>query len=150
LNAGLPVTKRKAHSYRVSYYELNAKPGIDATVYEGEVDLRFKNDTGHHILIHHEVDREHLTMQTEIYGTSDGRTTEIVDHKTWDYKAPLPTEYIPDPSLPKGRRKQIDWSVSGVKASFKNIVKDKNGNVIREEEYFSNYRPWSAKFLVGV
>jgi vancomycin resistance protein YoaR len=150
LNAGLPVTKRKAHSYRVSYYELNAKPGIDATVYEGEVDLRFRNDTNHAILIHHEVDSEQLHMQTELYGTSDGRTTEIVDHKMWDYRAPLPTQYIPDPSLPHGVRRQIDWSVSGVKASFKNIVKDKNGNVIREEEYYSNYQPWSAKYLVGV
>ncbi|HEX7018093.1 MAG TPA: VanW family protein [Patescibacteria group bacterium] len=150
LNAGLPVTKRKAHSYRVSYYELNAKPGIDATVYAGDVDLRFINDTGHHVLVYMETDSEDLYMKVELYGTSDGRTTEIVDHEVWDARpAPAPV-FIPDPSLPPGVRRQIDWSVGGVKARFKNIVKDKDGNVIREEEYYSNYVPWSAKYLVGV
>lgn len=150
LNAGLPVTKRKAHSYRVSYYELNSKPGIDATVYAGDVDLRFKNDTGHHVLVYTETDSEDLYMKVELYGTSDGRTAEIVNHEVWDFRpAPAPV-YIPDPSLPPGARRQVDWSVGGVKAKFTNVVKDKDGNVIREEEYYSNYVPWSAKYLVGI
>lgn len=150
LNAGLPITKRKAHSYRVSYYELDNKPGIDATVYSGDVDLRFINDTGKYLLIRMETDSEHLTMKTEIYGTSDGRTSEIVDHKTWDLRSPPAPLYIPDPSLPPGKLKQIDWSASGIKASFKNIVKDASGKVIREDTYYSNYIPWSAKYLRGV
>lgn len=150
LNAGLPITKRKQHSYRVSYYELNAKPGIDATVYAGDVDLRFVNDTGHHILIRSEANSENLYMNVELYGTSDGRTTKIVDHEVWDFRPALPSQFIPDPSLPPGTRKQIDWAVGGVKASFKNVVKDKDGNIIRTDEYYSNYIPWSAKYLVGV
>lgn len=150
LDAGLKVTKRKPHSYRVSYYEQNAKPGIDATVYSGEVDLRFVNDTGQHILIHTQTDSEKLYMTVEIYGTSDGRTTEIVDHKVWDHRSAPPPLYIDDPSLPPGRTRQIDFSTSGVKASFKNVIKDKNGNLIREDEYYSNYVPWRAVFLRGV
>lgn len=150
LNAGLQITKRKAHSYRVSYYELNQKPGIDATVYSGDVDLRFINDTGHYILIRASANSDELYMKVEIYGTSDGRTTEIVDHKTWDLRgAPAPA-YYPTTDLPPGVTKQIDWSVPGIKASFKNIVKDKNGKIIREEEYYSNYVPWSAKYLIGI
>jgi vancomycin resistance protein YoaR len=149
LNAGLPVTKRKAHSYRVSYYELNQKPGLDATVYSGDVDLRFINDTGAHVLIHAEADSRDLYMKVELYGTSDGRTTEIVDHKTWDPRPAPPAVYIPDPSLPTGKTKQVDWATSGIKASFKHIVRDKNGQVISEKEYYSNYIPWSAKYLIG-
>lgn len=150
LNAGLPVTKRKAHSYRVSYYELDSKPGVDATVYSGEVDLRFVNDTGHHVLIFGETDSDRLYMKMELYGTSDGRTTEITDHITYDFRsAPAPV-YIPDPTLRPGQLKQIDWAASGIKASFKNIVKDKDGKLIREESYFSNYQPWSAKYLRGI
>jgi vancomycin resistance protein YoaR len=149
LNAGLEVTRRLPHSYRVSYYELDTKPGIDATVYSGDVDFRFKNDTGHHLLIHGQADSENLTMYYEIYGTSDGRTAQIVDHKVWDARpAPAP-QYFDDPELPVGTTKQIDFATGGIKASFKNIIKDKNGDLIREEEYFSNYRPWSAKYLVG-
>jgi vancomycin resistance protein YoaR len=150
LNAGLEVTKRKAHSYRVSYYELNQKPGIDATVYSGDVDLRFLNDTGKHILIRSSADSDELYMKVEIYGTSDGRTTEIVDHETWGQRGAPASAYYPTTEIPAGTFKQIDWAVSGIKASFKNVVKDKDGKLIREEEYYSNYVPWSAKYLQGI
>src|SRR3989344_5119145 len=33
MEAGLPIIERRAHSYRVGYYEQNAKPGLDATVF---------------------------------------------------------------------------------------------------------------------
>jgi vancomycin resistance protein YoaR len=149
LDGGLLVTKRLPHSYRVSYYELNAKPGLDATVYSGDVDLRFINDTGHHILIHTSADSTKLTMSVTIYGTSDGRTAEIINHKTWGATPALPTEYIYDPSLKPGERKQIDWAVGGIKSSFESVVKNAQGEIIRTERYNSNYRPWSAKYLVG-
>jgi vancomycin resistance protein YoaR len=41
LDAGLPITMRQSHSYRVSYYEQGTKVGIDATVYSPLPDLRF-------------------------------------------------------------------------------------------------------------
>ncbi len=149
LNAGLQVTKRLPHSYRVSYYELDSKPGVDATVYSGEIDLRFVNDTPGHILIQSQVDKDRLYMSYTIYGTSDGRTTEIVDHQVWGYQPPPPNQYITDPSLPPGSRKQIDWAAPGIKAKFTNVIKNQQGEVMRQDEYYSNYRPWSAKFLVG-
>lgn len=149
LNAGLQVTKRFAHSYRVSYYELNAKPGIDATVYAGDIDFRFKNDTGHALLIHTETYPKDLYMLVEIYGTSDGRQTEIVDHKTWDFVAAPAARYQDDPSLKRGVIKQVDFAAAGIKASFTNVVKDKDGKVLREDTYFSNYKPWQAVYLVG-
>lgn len=149
LNAGLPVTLRLPHSYRVSYYELDSKPGIDATVYAGNVDFRFKNDTGQHLLLHGQADSSNLYMYIEIYGTSDGRTSEIVNHQVWDYRPPPAPEYFEDPEKPAGYREQVDWSAAGIKARFTNVVRDKDGNVIEEKEYYSNYRPWSAKFVVG-
>ncbi len=150
LNAGLDVTLRLPHSYRVSYYELDRKPGVDATVYAGNTDFRFKNDTAHHILLYGEADSKNLYMFYEIYGTSDGRTAEIVDHKTWNYKPPLPPEYIDDPSLPAGQVKQVDWAAAGISASFTNVIKDKDGNIINEDTYVSHYKPWAAKYLRGV
>jgi vancomycin resistance protein YoaR len=149
LNAGLKVTKRIPHSYRVSYYELNSKPGIDATVYAGDVDLRFINDTGHDILIHTENNPKALYLAVEIFGTSDGRTTQIVDHKTWDaVPAPAP-RYQDDPTLPKGTTKQVDFAAGGIKSSFTNVIKDKDGKELRRDTYFSNYKAWQAVFLVG-
>lgn len=149
LDAGLKITKRKQHSYRVSYYELNQKPGIDATVYSGDVDFRFINDTGHHILISSNANSDDLYMTVELYGTSDGRQTEIINHEVWDYRSPPSPVYTVDPSLPHGAVRQVDWAVSGVKTQFTHVIKDKDGAVIRQDDYYSNYVPWSAKYIVG-
>ena len=149
MNAGLNITRRRPHSYRVSYYELNSKAGFDATVYAGEVDFRFKNDTPGHLLLYTQTDSKNLTMKIEIYGTSDGRVSEISDYKSWDARPPAATQYIDDPSLPPGKLKQIDWSAPGLKTSFVYTVKDKFGTVKQQETYYSNYLPWSAKFLRG-
>lgn len=150
LNAGLDVTKRLQHSYRVSYYELNSEPGFDATVYSGDVDFRFKNDTQNHILIYSVNDPANLHMYIELYGTSDGRTTEISDYKQWDFRRAPQSEYYPTPDLPTGVKKQIDWSVSGIKTEFTHTVKNKDGNILYQDKYYSNYRPWSAKYMVGI
>lgn len=150
MNAGLLVTKRLPHSYRVSYYELDSKPGADATVYAGDVDFRFKNDTPNHILVHAVADSKNTAMYVELYGTSDGRHAEIVEHKTWDARPALAPEYFPDPSLPPGKVVQIDWAAPGIRASITNVIYDKDNNEVRRDTYVSNYRPWSAKYLQGV
>ncbi len=150
LDAGLKISKRLPHSYRVSYYELDNQPGYDATAYAGEVDLRFINDTNSHILIYSEADSEDLYMKVEIYGTDDGRTTEISNYQKWGYQPPPEPEYIPSTDIPPGQTKQIDWAVSGIKTSFDWTVKDERGEIIREKTFYSNYRPWSAKYLQGV
>ena len=149
LDAGLKVTKRRPHSYRVTYYELNQKPGFDATVYAGDVDLRFVNDTAHPVLIHSQVDSQNLYMNVQLYGTSDGRQTEITDYKSSASIPAPPPVFTVDPSLPPGTKKQVDWAASGIKTSFKNVVKNRTGEIIREDVYTSNYIPWSAKYLVG-
>lgn len=150
LNAGVEVTRRLPHSYRVSYYEQDQKPGIDATVYTGETDLRFRNDTDTYILIFAEADSANQHMYVELWGTSDGRSAEIVDHKTWNHRpAPAP-QYFPDTSLAPGQLKQIDWAAPGVSASFTNVIYDASGTEIRRDTYTSHYRPWAAKYLQGV
>lgn len=148
LDAGLPITERQAHAYRVGYYEQDSAPGIDATVYVPTVDLKFKNDTGKHILIQSYVNQNTQAMGFTLYGTRDGRevvvTKPIISSQT---PAPEPL-YQDDPNLPKGTEKQIDFAASGARVSFKRTV-TKNGKVIIDETYNSNYRPWQAVFLRG-
>lgn len=150
LDAGLKITKRLQHSYRVSYYELNSQPGFDATVYAGDVDFRFINDTENYILIYAYVESDNRYMNIEIYGTSDGRTSEISDYKKWDFRGAPAPEYYPTSELPTGVLNQIDWAVSGIKTEFTHTIKDKFGNVMSKETYYSNYRPWSAKYMRGI
>ncbi len=149
LDAGVEITRRLPHAYRVSYYEIGNEPGFDATVYSGNIDLRFRNDTPAHLLVECNSNSSALYMNCKLYGTSDGRSTEVVSYRKWDLRPALPPVYISDPSLRLGQTKQIDWAASGIKAEFTNIIRDKDGKVLREDKYYSNYRPWAAKYLRG-
>lgn len=149
LDAGLPIVERRGHSYRVGYYEQNAKAGLDATVYAPSTDLKFLNDTPAHILVQTTVDSPNRTLVVEIYGTSDGRSSEILNHIVYDVVPALPDQYIDDPTLSPGEVKQIDWAAGGAKAKFEYVVR-RNGEVINEKTFNTVYKPWAAKFLRGV
>jgi len=148
LNSGLPINERKGHSYRVSYYEQNALPGLDATVYAPSPDLKFTNDTGNHILIYAEAFPDDYYMYMQMWGTSDGRKAEILDHRVYDVTGPAKTIYQEDPNLPRGTRRQVDWSASGAKTSFRYLV-TKNGQPYIDETFKTVFRPWAAVYLVG-
>ncbi len=148
MDAGLPITERWAHSYRVGYYEQNSKPGIDATVFAPSKDFRFLNDTPGHLLIDTQYDSSSRHLIIDIYGTPDGRVREITPVRVWGVTPPPPPLYQDDPSLPVGVVRQVDWAAWGAKTSFDYKVV-KNGETIFEETYFSNYRPWQDVYLRG-
>ena len=149
MKAGLPIVARKAHSYRVGYYEQDSGPGIDATVYAPSADLKFLNDTPGHILIQTTVDTRNLTMHIDIFGTSDGRVSSISEPKVWGQSPPPEALYEDDPTLPVGVVKQIDWAAWGAKTSFDYKV-ERDGEMIYEKTFYSNFRPWQAVYLRGV
>ena len=149
MDAGLPVTERKAHSYRVVYYEKgNFKPGLDATVYAPSTDFRFKNDTTAYILIQTKVEPSQAKLTYEIYGTSDGRVSAISNHRVWDQQPPPEPLYQDDPSLPAGSVKQVDFAAWGSKTAFDYTV-TRNGETLTSRTFFSNFRPWQAVYLRG-
>jgi len=149
LNAGLPITERHEHSYRVHYYEEGGfKAGLDATVFDPTDDLKIKNDTPAHILIQTTTDTDNLTLTFELYGTSDGRKSEIFNHNVWGITPPPPDLFQDDPTLPKGVIKQVDFAAWGAKASFRyKVIRD--GETIIDQTFNSNFRPWQAVFLRG-
>ena len=149
LNSGLDITERKAHAYRVSYYEEDSKPGFDATVFIPSPDLKFTNDTGHYVLIQSVLDMDNRRLTYEIYGTSDGRKTEITNYRQWDATPAPPDVWIDDPTLPAGKTVQDEHSIPGLKTAFDWTVKDKNGNVIHQKTFQSNFVPWAAVYRRG-
>ncbi len=148
LNAGLPITERYAHAYRVGYYENDSKPGFDATVFAPTNDLKIKNDTPTYILIQTEVDKENNLLYFRFYGKKDGRKTEISKVTLYDVSAPPSPIYQDDPTLKKGVVKQTDFPAWGGRASFHYRV-EKDGQTLIDQDFFSNYRPWQAVYLVG-
>lgn len=150
LAAGLPIVERHAHAYRVHYYEeAGYKAGIDATVFSPTVDLKIKNDTPAHILIQTKTDTKNLTLTFELYGTHDGRSSEILNHVVYGETPPPPALYQDDPTLAPGVVRQVDWAAWGAKASFAYRV-TRGNEVLQDTTFNSNYRPWQAVYLRGV
>jgi vancomycin resistance protein YoaR len=148
LRAGLPITERHTHAYRVGYYEEDAGPGIDAAIYSPTVDLRFKNDTDGHILIQSYADSVNMRLTFQLYGTKDGREV-VINEPVILSQSPAPEPiYQDDPTLPKGEIKQVDFAAAGANVYFTRNVK-KDGKIIIADKFVSNYRPWQAVFMRG-
>ncbi|MEA3494046.1 MAG: VanW family protein, partial [Candidatus Margulisiibacteriota bacterium] len=65
--ADLEILQRKNHSFYFNIYPL----GRDAGVYPGQVDFKFKNDSGHPLLIKTVATKRKLSFR--IYGTPSGK-----------------------------------------------------------------------------
>jgi len=149
LNSGLPIVKRTAHAYRVSYYEQRGfKPGFDATIFSPSVDLQFKNDTSRHILVQAKVDKANARLQVDIYGTSDGRRVEISEPVVSNVTPPPEPKYEEDATLAKGTVKQVDFAAHGATSIFTRKVY-RGSELIINDTIRSNFRPWQAVYLVG-
>lgn len=109
--SGLKITARRNHAYPVQYYN---PQGMDATVYVPKPDLRFINNTPGYILIQTKIEGTELVFQ--FYGTDDGRKTNVT--------GPTITERNPNGSL---------------KATFTQEVRDKDGGLVINDVFNSNY-----------
>lgn len=148
LSAGLPIIERRPHSYRVGYYEQGFGPGLDATVFYPTTDLKFKNDTPAYLLIQPTIDNPSYTLTFEIYGTNDGRISNVSKPLITSSTAPAEDLYVDDPSLPVGTIKQIEHRAYGARVVFDYKV-ERNGEVLIDQKFVSNYRPWQAVYLRG-
>lgn len=75
--SGLEIVERHNHTWRLPWYEVDAPPGMDATIALGGPDLKFRNNTEHYILIKVETDLAAKRQTVIIYGTPDGRKVEM-------------------------------------------------------------------------
>lgn len=142
---GFPVLERYPHSYVVSWY---GEPGMDASIYTPDADFRFRNDTGHYLLIQPEIDTAKGRITFHFYGTKPDRTVETekpVITNVRDAPAPL---YKEDATLPAGTIKQVDWAKSGMDVVVKRNIQYGDGRV-KQDKFVSKYRPWQAVYLYG-
>ncbi len=144
LNAGLKVTARTNHSYRVSYYE--PPIGLDATIYDPQPDFKFLNDTGHYILVQGRVSGNKAIF--EFWGTSDGRTSSLTTPVVTDITDPPPAVRTDTDTLPKGTEKQVGKPHQGAKASVTYTVV-RGGQVINKQTFRSLYDAIPEQIQVG-
>ena len=144
LATGLPITMRRNHSYRVSYYE---PAGTDATIYDPWPDFKFKNDTENYILIQYRIEGNDLYF--DFWGTNDGRVVDKTDPAIYNITEPEPTKIVETLDLPVGKKKCTERAHNGADAYFDYTVTYADGE-IKEERFYSHYVPWQEVCLLGV
>lgn len=144
LNAGLKVTERQNHSYRVSYYE--PPVGLDATIYLPKPDFKFLNDTNNYILVQGQVVGNKVIF--ELWGTKDGRVATVTDPVISNVLPPPPEVRVETDTLFRGEEKQIEKPHEGATTvAYYTVTKD--GKVINKQTIRSVYKPWASRILVG-
>lgn len=145
INAGMKITERTAHRYRVGYFE--PPIGMDATIYDPAPDFKFINNYSSHVLIQSKIEGTKLTF--DIYGTKDGRRIEVSTPVAYDYVSPGEPIVTETDTLPAGVRKKIESAHQGASAKFDYKVTSVSGEVLQQKTFYSKYVPWPEKWLVG-
>lgn len=145
---GFEIVERWAHGYRVSWYETNSGPGLDATIYTPDVDFKFRNDTDYHMLIQTETDLDVGAITFRFFSTSSEREVEISDPIIQSEVAHGPPIYEPEPSMAPGTLYQVDWPKDGLEVSVTRVV-SASGQIIHDDVIVSRYAPWRAVYKVG-
>jgi vancomycin resistance protein YoaR len=147
LASGLPITERRNHSYRVSYYE---PAGMDAAIYIPNPDVRFVNDTTNYILIQARIVKDDIYF--DFWGTKDGRTATTTTPIIYNIVKPAPTKYIETEDLPAGQKKCTERAHNGADAYFDYTVvypENSTSTPIQERRFSSHYVPWQEVCLIG-
>ena len=148
LFAGLQIVERNQHTYAVTYYSQILGHGLDATIYLGGANLKFKNDTGKYILIQTYVDKDY-ELYIVFYGTPDGRRVEMEGPYISNSRSPGPTEYVETTDLPPGTKKQVEKPHTGFNALWYRHLFDKDGKETKEP-ISTQYKAIPGKILIGV
>ncbi len=144
MSTGLPITERRNHSYRVSYYE---PAGTDATIYDPKPDLRFMNDTGHYVLIQSRI--EGTKLYFDFWGTSDGRIATTTKPIIYNLVPPAPRKEIKTTDLKPGQKKCTESAHTGADTRFDYSVLYPGQSEPKKETFYSHYIPWQEVCLIG-
>ena len=145
LASGLPVTERRNHSYRVSYYE---PAGTDATIYNPWPDFKFINDTGRHMLIQTRIIGRKLYF--DYWGTKDGRQVSMTEPVIYNIVPPPEKKIIKTLDLAVGQEKCTERAHNGADAKFDYSVWYPETDEPINTTFYSHYVPWQEVCLLGV
>ena len=125
--AGMTDVDHTPHSYYISRYPA----GREATVYEGAIDLAFKNDTPHPVKIETAFGGGEITVRLK--GVKD-REVESVNGGRWAYTSPSPKTVSGGECIPSG-------GAQGFTTSDTRIIRDLSGNELSRETQTTVYNP---------
>ncbi len=150
LRAGYEMGDRLNHYYYIDRYPL----GLDATVFisgsGSRQSMSFTNDTDYPILIRGRGWREGGAgyVRFELYSVPTGRKVTFSRPKVWD-QTQARDSVVYTSALPPGVSKRVEYPVDGKKVSVTRTVRDKNGNVIHRNTYYSHYKTVTGILQIG-
>lgn len=145
LRAGMPIEEWHPHTYRIQGYERDGwGAGFDASILQlGDDpaawgDFKFQNTTDGWLLVEAWTAYPHVIVN--IYGKDMGTSVEI----TGKFENEVPGEHedleVVKEDLPEGTMQQTEYPLDGYEAAFVRILKDKDGNVIAEREFYTRFQ----------
>ncbi len=142
LLANLQVLERHHHSRPVHY----APAGRDATVYYGQLDMRFKNTLSHALMVMGEVKAAKLTFW--ILGHREDQA-KVSLRRTNLVTLPYARKEFLDPSLAAGTEKVEVKGRYGKKVTLWRIVTTRSGDRQEQRLHTDTYRPQNEIVKVG-
>jgi vancomycin resistance protein YoaR len=140
--AGLPILARTNHALYISHYP----QGRDATVDYPGIDLQFRNDTGHWLLLRTFVTPSSLVVT--LYGAPLHRRVES-ETAPLLVTGPVPVKKVKDPTLLKGTQEIDQQGTPSMSTSVHRRVYDANGKLLYDDVFYSSYRGETQVMLVG-
>ena len=132
--AGYPVVSRSNHSLYIASYP----KGRDAAVSWPDLDFVWKNDAASDVLVRTSYTDTSITVT--LYGVDPGYkvSTRTGD---WEQGELHSTKVERDSALPAGTSYVKTAGTDGATIDVFRTVKDKSGNVLREDDFHSVYAP---------
>lgn len=141
LYANLEIVERHNHSIHISYLPL----GRDATIVSGYLDLKFRNNREHYIILGSEL--EDLKLKFWVYGPPFEEEVEI---RTSDYiKVAPPVNYAYTSHLPPGEKELKSPGRPGHYITTWRLVFREEKEIYREKLSRDYYHPTPAVYWKG-
>lgn len=142
LFAGLQMVERHHHSQPVTY----APAGRDATVYAGRLDMRFRNNTPHPILMLASLSGSQVHVRL-IGKREDNKKVRLESSSVT--KIAHEKKEIPDPNLEVGKREVEKKGRDGIRVTVYRIIANPDGEEQRETLHTDVYRAQAEVVRVG-
>ncbi|MDD5593396.1 MAG: VanW family protein [Candidatus Margulisbacteria bacterium] len=133
--ADLKVIQRRNHSFYFNIYPL----GRDATVYPGQLDFKFVNDSGHPVLIKAVATNRRLSFR--LYGTTTGKTVK--------FSGPY-VEMLESGAYRPAAVKEVLSADSPFRTTVARRVYDAAGKLLKEDVLHSYYKLYGEKSNVPI
>jgi hypothetical protein len=134
LRAGLEIVERRNHSLPISYAPL----GQDATFAQGYINFKFRNNTGHYVLIHTEIDDGQITVK--LFGNTPLGTTYEVESNVVQ-TLPVPDKFVKNSTLRVGAKQLLLAGKPGYVVDTYRITKVDGNEVSRVRVSRDTYSP---------